>query len=75
MRQKSEAMLRFAVVGCGQPKVVLEYQEKYKRLSDRLDEHPEVLTLVHRDLQKLSEGDGTGARGCTRRRTSCGPRS
>jgi len=63
MRQKREAVLHFAVIDSGQLKIVAEYEEKYKRLSNRLDEHPELVTLVHRDLQKLSQGGPKGRKG------------
>ena len=60
MRQKSEAVLHFSWIDSGQPKIVAEYQEKYKRLSDRLDRHPELVTLVHRDLRRVSQGGRKG---------------
>jgi IS5 family transposase len=63
MRQKREAVLCFAWIERGQRKIVVEYQEKYKRLSDRLDQHPEVVTLAHRDLRKLSQGGSQGRKG------------
>jgi IS5 family transposase len=56
-------VLCFTVIDPGQLKIVVEYQEKYKRLSDRLDQHPEVVTLVHRDLRKLSQGGSKGRKG------------
>ncbi len=63
MRQKREAVLCFAWIERGQRKIVVEYQEKYKRLSDRLDQHPDVVTLAHRDLRKLSQGGSKGRKG------------
>jgi len=63
MRQKREAVLCFAVIDPGQPKIVVERVEKYKRLDDRLNEHPEFVTLAHRDLQKLSRGGRKGRKG------------
>jgi IS5 family transposase len=63
MRQKREAVLCFAWIESGQPKIVVEYQEKYKRLSDRLDQHPELVTLAHRDLRKVSQGGSKGRKG------------
>ena len=63
MRQKREAVLCFPWIERGQRKIVVEYQEKYKRLSDRLDQHPEVVTLAHRDLRKLSQGGSKGRKG------------
>jgi IS5 family transposase len=63
MRQKRESVLCFAWLDSSQPKIVMEYQDKYKRLSDRLDQHPEVVTLVHRDLRKISQGGSKGRKG------------
>jgi IS5 family transposase len=63
MRQKRESVLCFAWLDSSQPKIVMEYQDKYKRLSDRLDQHPEVVTRVHRDLRKISQGGSKGRKG------------
>jgi IS5 family transposase len=62
MRQKREAVLCFTVIDRSQPKIVIQYQEDYKRLSDRLDQNPEALALVHRDVSKLSQGGRRGRR-------------
>jgi IS5 family transposase len=63
MRRKKEAVLSFAVVESGQLKIVVEYEEKYKRLSDLLDQHLELVNLAHRDLRKLSQGGPKGRKG------------
>lgn len=63
MRQKREAVLSFAVIDSAQPKIVVQRVEKYKRLDDRLNQHPEVLTPVHRDLATLSRGGRKGRKG------------
>ena len=60
MRQKREAVLSFAVIDSAQPKIVIQRVAKYKRLDDRLTQHPEVLTPVHRDLATLSQGGRRG---------------
>jgi IS5 family transposase len=63
MRQKREGVLSFFVLAPGQPRIVVERVEKYKRLSARLDEHPEGVTLAHRDLKKVSQGGRKGRKG------------
>jgi hypothetical protein len=54
MRRKSEAVLTFAWNNDRLPKSVLEWREKYKGISRGLDDHPEVLDVVHEDLKRLS---------------------
>ena len=34
-------------------KVTNEYYERYERISDILDRHPEIVDLIHKDLRKL----------------------
>ena len=63
MRRKKEPVLSFAVIETGQLKIVMEYEKKYKRLSDQLDQHTEVLNLAHRDLRKVSQGGPKGRKG------------
>jgi len=56
MRLKAEAIFEFRADGNQRPnKVVREYRDKYKALSQILDEHPEILDMAHRDLAKLSQ--------------------
>jgi len=62
MRRKKEAVLSFESSDEGLPKVVRDYRARYRAISQVLDENPEILDLVHKDLQKLSEG-GSGGRG------------
>jgi IS5 family transposase len=56
MRLKAEAILDF---GTGdelqQNKIVREYREKYKTISEILDRHPDVLQRAHHDLEQLSK--------------------
>jgi len=52
MRRNSEPILSFAAGDEGLPKTGREFRQKYKGISDLLDEHPEILDLVHRDLLK-----------------------
>jgi transposase, IS5 family len=63
MRRKMEAVLCFESSDEGLPKVVLDYRDRYRAISQVLDRNPEILDLVHKDLQKLSEGDSRGRRG------------
>jgi IS5 family transposase len=63
MRLKKEAVLSFEWSDEGLPKVVRDYRARYRAISQLLDENPEILDLVHKDLQKLSEGDSKGRGG------------
>jgi IS5 family transposase len=63
MRRKQEAVLCFEWNDKGLPKVVRDYRARYKAMSQVLDRNPEILTAVHQDLQKLSEGDAEGREG------------
>lgn len=63
MRRKKEAVLSFEWSDEGLPKVVRDYRARYRAISQVLDENPEILDLVHLDLQKLSAGDSRGRAG------------
>jgi IS5 family transposase len=63
MRRKKEAVFAFESNDEGLPRVVSDYRARYRRISQVLDENPKILALVHKDLQKLSEGDSTGREG------------
>ena len=63
MRRKNEAVLSFESNDDGLPKVVRDYRERYRVISQVLDDNPEILSAVHRDLLKLSEGDSQGREG------------
>ena len=63
MRRKQEAVLCFDWNDEGLPKVVRDYRARYKAIRQVLDQNAEILTAVHRDLQKLSEGDARGREG------------
>ena len=63
MRRKMEAVLSFESSDRVLPKVVRDYRARYRAISQVLDNNPEILSAVHKDLQKLSEGDSTGREG------------
>ena len=63
MRRKREAVLSFESCDDGLPRVVRDYRARYRAISQVLDANDEILTVVHRDLQSLSEGDSTGREG------------
>ena len=63
MRRKMEAVLCFESSDDGLPRVVRDYRARYRAISQVLDDNPEILSAVHRDLLKLSEGDATGREG------------
>jgi len=63
MRRKKEAVLAFESNDKGLPKVVCDYRDRYRAVSQVLDENPKILDLVHKDLEKLSEGNSRGRKG------------
>jgi IS5 family transposase len=63
MRLKKEAVLCFESKDEGLPKVVRDYRARYRLISQVLDKNPEILDLVDRDLQKLSQGGWDGRKG------------
>lgn len=63
MRQKAEAVLSFESSDEGLPKVVRRYRDRYRAISQVLDDNPEILALVHKDLAKLSQGGVKGRKG------------
>jgi IS5 family transposase len=58
-----EAVLSFESSDDGLPKVVRDYRARYRAISQVLDDNPEILSAVHKDLLKLSEGDTEGREG------------
>jgi len=56
MRTKAEAIIEFGPTnGPADNRIVQQYRRDYKRISEILDEHPEILERVHQDLRKLSK--------------------
>jgi IS5 family transposase len=56
MRVKAEAILDFGWADDrADNQTVRDYREEYKTLSEILDRQPEILDLVHRDLEQLSK--------------------
>jgi IS5 family transposase len=64
MRPKSDPAICFEWGGgaASTLKIVDEYREKYKRISEILDADPELLRLAHGDLEALSQGGRRGRR-------------
>jgi IS5 family transposase len=63
MRRKKESVLSFESNDDGLPKVVRDYRERYRVISQVLDDNPKALAAVHEDLLKLSNGDAQGREG------------
>ena len=63
MRRKKEAVLCFESNDDGLPKVVRNYRARYRAISQVLDDNPEILSAVHLDILKLSDGDSQGREG------------
>ena len=63
MRRKQEAVLCFESNDDGLPKVVRDYRDRYRAISQVLDDNPKILAAVHADLLALSEGDSEGREG------------
>jgi len=63
MRRKKEAVLSFESNDQGLPKVIRDYRARYRSISQVLDKNPQILDLVDRDLQKLSQGGRKGRKG------------
>ena len=63
MRRKLEAVSSFASSDHGLPRVVRDYRARYRAISQVLDDNPEILSAVHEDLLKLSEGGTEGREG------------
>ena len=56
MRSKAEKVFEFGLGDDQKPnKIVREYRLEYKMVGEILDQHPEILEMVHRDLAKLSK--------------------
>jgi len=66
MRVKAEAILEFGPADDEQQnKIVREYREQYKMISEILDRHPKILEIVHRDLEQLSNSTSPRGRKAT----------
>lgn len=63
MRRKAEAVLSFESSDEGLPKVVRDYRARYRAIGQVLDANGEILSAVHKDLAKLSQGDSKGRKG------------
>ncbi|MCH7689165.1 MAG: ISNCY family transposase [Planctomycetes bacterium] len=66
MRLKAEAILDFGPDDAQQQnKIVREYRDEYKAISEILNKHPKILETVHRDLQQLSKATSRRGRKAT----------
>ena len=66
MRIKAEAILEFGPPDDEQQnKIVREYRDEYKTVSEILDKHPKILEMVHRDLEQLSKSTSRRGRKAT----------
>lgn len=63
MRRKMEAVLSFESSDEGLPKIVRQYRDRYRAISQVLDDNREILSAVHKDLVKLSQGNSKGRKG------------
>jgi len=63
MRLKADPQRYFDWSVASRAKVVLEYEEKYNRISALLDENPSFVDLIHRDLKPLSKDRPQNRRG------------
>lgn len=63
MRLKADPQRYFDWSVASRAKVVLEYEEKYDRISALLDENPLFVDLIHRDLKPLSKDRPQNRRG------------
>jgi len=63
MRQKKELVLSFASSDEGLPKVVRDYRDRYRTISQVLDKNAEILEAVHQDIKHLSQGGRKGRKG------------
>ncbi len=68
---KAETILEFGESDEHQNRIVRDYCDEYKRLSEILNKQPKILELVHRDLEQLSKA--TPRRGRKPTFTSCCP--
>ncbi len=56
MRLKAEAIFDFGADDAQQQnKIVREYRDQYKAISQILNDHPKILEMVHCDLEQLSK--------------------
>lgn len=67
MRRRSVAVLSFETSDDGLPQVVCEYRDRFRAISQVLDANPEILSVVHEDLERASatksHKDGRGRKG------------
>jgi len=62
MRRISENVLQLWTEDDRNNKTLRDYRQEYKRFDEILNKHPEILDIVHHDLEKLSQATGSGGR-------------
>lgn len=70
MRPKTDPQLYFDWSTSSSRKIVTEYRERYKAISDLLDANPEIVALAHADLRRLCEAQPEKQRSKTATYTS-----
>ena len=66
MRLKAEAILEFGADNAQQQnRIVREYRDQYKAISEILNDHPKILETAHRDLEQLSKATSRRGRKAT----------
>ena len=63
MRVKKDRQTALSFSSSRGPRIVAEFERKYNRISEVLDGNPEVLNLVHRDLQGAGSSNRKGRTG------------
>ena len=63
MRVKKDRQMALSFASSRGPKIVADFERKYNRMSEVLDENPEVLDLVHGDLKGAAGANPKGRSG------------
>ena len=60
MRVKKDRQMRLSFTSPRGPRIVADFEHKYNRISEVLDENPAILDLVHRDLKGAGNSNPKG---------------
>ncbi len=63
MRVKKDRQMRLSFTSPRGPRIVADFEHKYNRISEVLDENPAILDLVHRDLKGAGSSNPKGRTG------------